>query len=482
MPLDAAMPAFSLTFSRKHGMKKLAHIALLSLALLSAAGLAGAATVQQFQPQGKVADQTRITARFSAEMVKLGDTSAAGPFELDCQNIAGEGRWVDSRTWAWQLSRPLQPGERCIFSAKSGYTSPTGETFSGKNRFELQGAAPRPWRIVPAAGQPIEEDQAFVINGGSALDAVALAVSLLEDCPLFNAGHGAVFTRDETHELDAAVMDGDGLRAGAVACVTRIKHPVYAARAVMEKTSHVLLVGAGAETFARLHALEMVEPAYFSTDFRREQLQRARAEGRTLLDHDGGHAEQKTQDEQPLDEKTKFGTVGAVALDAHGHLAAATSTGGMTNKLPGRVGDSPLIGAGTYADDRYAAISCTGSGEMFIRAATAYDVCARMAYAGQSLHEAAHAAIERRAVVGDQAVDRAHRALEGLHRRARAVQRRLRLGHALRIDAVIDAQQRLALRAEHVHARHFRAPHHRPGRHPAAPDVAARSGRGVHAA
>ena len=235
--------------------------------------------------------------------------------------------------------------------------------------------------------------QRCLAEGGSALDAVALAVSLLEDCPLFNAGHGAVFTRDETHELDAAVMDGDGLRAGAVACVTRIKHPVYAARAVMEKTSHVLLVGAGAETFARLHALEMVEPAYFSTDFRREQLQRARAEGRTLLDHDGGHAEQKTQDEQPLDEKTKFGTVGAIALDAHGHLAAATSTGGMTNKLPGRVGDSPLIGAGTYADDRYAAISCTGSGEMFIRAATAYDVCARMAYAGQSLHEAAHAAI-----------------------------------------------------------------------------------------
>ena len=232
--------------------------------------------------------------------------------------------------------------------------------------------------------------QKCLADGGSALDAAVLAVSLLEDCPLFNAGHGSVFTRDETHELDAAVMDGNGLRAGAVACVSRIKHPVHAARAVMDKTSHVLLVGPGAEAFARLHALEMVDPAYFSTDFRREQLQRARAEGRTLLDHDGGQPEQT---EPPLDEKAKFGTVGAVALDARGHLAAATSTGGMTNKLPGRVGDSPLIGAGTYADDRYAAISCTGSGEMFIRAATAYDVCARMAYAGQSLHEAAHAAI-----------------------------------------------------------------------------------------
>ena len=229
--------------------------------------------------------------------------------------------------------------------------------------------------------------QKCLADGGSALDAVTLAVSLLEDCPLFNAGHGSVFTRDETHELDASVMDGEGLRAGAVACVSHIKHPVQAARAVMEKTSHVLLVGAGAEDFARLHELEMVTPDYFSTEFRREQLLRARAEGLTLLDHDGGH------EEQPLNEKTKFGTVGAVALDAHGHLAAATSTGGMTNKLPGRVGDSPLIGAGTYADDRYAAVSCTGSGEMFIRAAAAYDVCARMAYAEQSLHEAAHATV-----------------------------------------------------------------------------------------
>ena len=232
--------------------------------------------------------------------------------------------------------------------------------------------------------------QTCLAEGGSALDAVTLAVSLFEDCPLFNAGHGAVFTRDETHELDAAVMDGDGLRAGAVAGVSRIKHPVLAARAVMEKTSHVLLVGVGAEALAQENGLDMVTPDYFSTDFRREQLYTARAAGRMMLDHD---VERGAQSEAPLDEKNKFGTVGAVALDARGHLAAATSTGGMTNKLPGRVGDSPLIGAGTYADDRYAAISCTGSGEMFIRAATAYDVCARMAYAGQSLEEAAHAAV-----------------------------------------------------------------------------------------
>ena len=128
-------------------MKKQAFLAL----TLSFAALAHAATVQRFQPQGKVANQTQITARFSAEMVRLGDTSAASPFDLDCQNISGAGRWVDARTWAWQLARPLQPGERCVFSAKSGYTSPTGETLSGKTRFELVGAAPRPWRIVPAA-------------------------------------------------------------------------------------------------------------------------------------------------------------------------------------------------------------------------------------------------------------------------------------------------------------------------------------------
>jgi uncharacterized protein YfaS (alpha-2-macroglobulin family) len=168
------MPTPLQTFSRKNGMKRLTLLAF----ALSSAGLAHAAAVQQFQPQGKVGDQTRITARFNAEMVKLGDTSAAAPFELDCQNIPGEGRWVDSRTWAWQLSRPLQPGERCVFSVKSDYTSPTGETLGGRSRFELVGASPRPWRIIPSAGSAIEEDQAFVINGGSALDAQSLEQNL----------------------------------------------------------------------------------------------------------------------------------------------------------------------------------------------------------------------------------------------------------------------------------------------------------------
>lgn len=236
--------------------------------------------------------------------------------------------------------------------------------------------------------------QELLARGGSALDAVSLAVDLLEDCPLFNAGHGAVFTHDETHELDAAVMDGATLEAGAVGCVTRIKRPARAARAVMEHTEHVLLVGAGAEALAQRLGLELVTPDYFSTEARREQLRRALAADKAMLDHDGASLTfRQPAAVPPLDESRKFGTVGAVALDAQGNLAAATSTGGMTNKQPGRVGDCPVIGAGTYADNRTAAISCTGTGEMFIRAAAAYDVCARMAYGGASLEAAAQAVV-----------------------------------------------------------------------------------------
>jgi L-asparaginase / beta-aspartyl-peptidase len=238
-------------------------------------------------------------------------------------------------------------------------------------------------RILQAAQQ-------LLAGGGSALDAVSLAVDQLEDCPLFNAGHGAVFTHDETHELDAAVMDGATLRAGAVGCVSRIRRPVRAARAVMERSEHVLLVGAGAEAFAQAVGLEMVSPEFFSTDARREQLRRALAADRAVLDHDGAALVfRQPSGPAPLAEDRKLGTVGAVALDARGNLAAATSTGGMTNKQPGRIGDSPVIGAGTYADNRTAAVSCTGTGEMFIRAVAAHDLCARMAYGGLSLEAAA---------------------------------------------------------------------------------------------
>jgi len=225
----------------------------------------------------------------------------------------------------------------------------------------------------------------LLTSGGTALDVVTLAVHLLEDCPLFNAGYGAVFTTDATHELDAALMDGRTLHAGAVAGVRHIRNPIRAARVVLEQGRHVLMAGLGAESLARAAGLVMVEADYFSTPERLAQLHAAQQQQRgAVLDHDGAAAVHH-----------KMGTVGAVALDRAGNLAAATSTGGMTNKCPGRIGDSPLIGAGTYADNRSAAVSCTGHGEAFIRSSAAHDVCARMAYGGLNLQQAAHALIHQ---------------------------------------------------------------------------------------
>lgn len=241
-----------------------------------------------------------------------------------------------------------------------------------------------------ALQQVLLAGQAVLAQGGTAMEAVCEAVRLLEDCPLFNAGHGAVFTAQATHELDAAVMDGATLAAGAVAGVSRIRNPVQAARAVMQNGQHVLMVAEGAERMAQEAGLATVEPSYFSTPARHAQLLAAQAlQAGVVLDHDGAAALAG----RAIDEGRKMGTVGAVALDAHGHLAAATSTGGMTNKLPGRLGDSPLIGCGTYADDRTAAVSCTGHGESFIRVAAAHDVCARMAYGGASLESATQAVV-----------------------------------------------------------------------------------------
>ncbi len=227
---------------------------------------------------------------------------------------------------------------------------------------------------IVAAGQQI------LAQGGSALDAVTEAVRLLEECPLFNAGKGSVFTHQGTHELDACVMDGRTCDAGAVAGVSRIRNPILAARAVLENSQHVLFAGEGAERFATAHGLEMVAPDFFFTQSRFDQLHRAQAElGRVLLDHDGA---------EPIDPDSKFGTVGAVALDALGNLAAATSTGGMTNKQAGRVGDTPIIGAGCYANNATVAVSSTGTGEIFMRGVAAYDVSALMEYAGLSLQQA----------------------------------------------------------------------------------------------
>lgn len=222
-------------------------------------------------------------------------------------------------------------------------------------------------------------------KGGTALDAVTLAVSMLEDNPLFNAGKGAVFTHQATHELDAAIMDGRTLACGSIAGVRHIKNPIHLARAVMEKSQHVFFIGEGAEVFARQQGLSMVSSDYFSTPERYQQLLKAQGQQKVLLDHD---AASHAQIIPPLDEKNKMGTVGAVALDKDGNLAAATSTGGMTNKAVGRVGDSPIIGAGCYANNHTCAISSTGHGEIFIRSVAAYDISALMEYAGMNLQAA----------------------------------------------------------------------------------------------
>jgi len=227
--------------------------------------------------------------------------------------------------------------------------------------------------------------QQILAAGGSALDAVTEAVRLLEECPLFNAGKGAVFTHQGTHELDASIMDGRTLDVGAVASVSQIRNPILAARKVMENSPHVLFIGAGAEAFAAEQGLEQVAPDFFSTPERWEQLQRALSSQQMVLDHDGAA---QSHSDDPLDPDRKFGTVGAVALDLQGNLAAATSTGGMTNKQVGRVGDSPLVGAGCYANNETVAVSCTGTGEVFIRTLAAYDVSAQMEYGGRSLQQA----------------------------------------------------------------------------------------------
>ena len=223
--------------------------------------------------------------------------------------------------------------------------------------------------------QALEAGHAVLAGGGTALDAVTASLVLMEDSPLFNAGRGAVFNAQGINELDASIMDGNGQRAGAIAGVHRVKNPIRLARAVMEKSPHVMLVGEGAEAFAKeVGGIDLVDPAWFRTEHRWKQLEEARQRDTAAL-----------EDPSP---GQYFGTVGAVALDRAGHIAAATSTGGMTNKRWGRVGDSPIIGAGTWADAR-CGVSATGWGEFFIRLAVAHDICARVAYGGLSLPVAA---------------------------------------------------------------------------------------------
>lgn len=208
----------------------------------------------------------------------------------------------------------------------------------------------------------------ILARGGSALDAVVAAVKVMEDSPLFNAGKGAVFTADGRNELDASIMDGNTGKAGAVAGLRAVRNPIEAARRVMDSTKHVMLAGQGAEDFARSQHLEIVDPSYFYTDESWQEYLKVKENN----EKDG-----------------RKGTVGAVALDKNGNLAAATSTGGMVFKRYGRIGDSPVIGAGTYANNQSCAVSCTGHGEFFIRNAVAYDLAARMSYLGESLEKAA---------------------------------------------------------------------------------------------
>lgn len=238
-------------------------------------------------------------------------------------------------------------------------------------------------RAALAAGQ------AVLADGGSALEAVIATVVRLEDNPLFNAGHGAVFTSDARNELDAGVMDGSSLAAGAVAGARTIRNPILAALEVMRDGRSVLLGSDGAEQFAREHGLALADPSYFATPHRLAQLRavQAKAGSAAVVDHDAAAAME--------DGSQPSGTVGAVARDRQGHLAAATSTGGLTNKMPGRISDSSIVGAGVYANDATCAVSCTGTGERFIRACVAYDIHARMKYLRQDLARAAQDSISQ---------------------------------------------------------------------------------------
>ena len=237
-------------------------------------------------------------------------------------------------------------------------------------------------RIRATLEQAVVAGHTVLANGGSSLDAVTAALTLLEDSPLFNAGKGAVFNALGNNELDASIMDGATLNAGAVASVRRIKNPILLAQKVMTDSPHVLLVGEGAEAFARTVGIEIVEPEYFHTDFRWQQLQKIKAR----------------EELRSTYRDSWYSTVGAVALDQQGNLAAGTSTGGTSNKRWGRIGDSPVIGAGTYANNKSCAVSATGHGEFFIRSVVAYDICARVQYNNQSLAESARQVVQEELV------------------------------------------------------------------------------------
>ncbi|WP_224484199.1 isoaspartyl peptidase/L-asparaginase family protein [Robertkochia aurantiaca] len=239
--------------------------------------------------------------------------------------------------------------------------------------------------------EAVRKGYEILAAGGSGLDAVEQSIQVMEESPLFNAGKGAVFTNEGKNELDASIMHGKTLNAGAVAGVTSVKSPIALARKVMENSEHVMFAGEGAETFAKEQGLEIVDPSYFYTENRWKSLERAKEREEVELDHDG-----QASLYDPFIKDSKFGTVGCVVLDKEGNLVAGTSTGGMTNKRWGRVGDAPIIGAGTYANNASCAVSSTGWGEFFIRGVIAHDIAAMMQYGGISLQEASQKVIQEK--------------------------------------------------------------------------------------
>ncbi len=271
------------------------------------------------------------------------------------------------------------PPEKAVLVIHGGAGAPSKKTLTPERQAQY----------VADLERALRAGHALLKVGRPALDAVEAAVMVLEDSPLFNAGKGAVFTHEGRNELDASIMTGQDKRAGAVAGVTTIKNPIRAARAVMEKSPHVMLFGPGAERFAESVGLEIVGPEYFRTEERWKALQRALEAEKT------GGGQVRAPLESPAG-RPYFGTVGAVAVDQEKHLAAATSTGGMTNKRWGRVGDSPIIGAGVYADDPTCAVSSTGHGEFFIRQVVAHDIAALMEYKGLSVRAAAEHVVHRK--------------------------------------------------------------------------------------
>ncbi|MCH8020311.1 isoaspartyl peptidase/L-asparaginase [candidate division KSB1 bacterium] len=282
-----------------------------------------------------------------------------------------------------------------FFQSKEAYSQKTNSTFGmvihgGAGTILKKNMTPELEQAYQSKlKEALQTGYDILKNNGSSMDAVEATIKILEDSPLFNAGKGAVFTGDGTHELDASIMDGKTLQAGAVASVKHVKNPITLARLVLEKSPHVMMVGAGAEEFAVQHNLDRVSQYYFYTEKRWKSLQKRKesVEEKTTLVPE--------KENIKLTDKEK-GTVGAAALDKAGNLAAGTSTGGMTNKMFGRVGDSPIIGAGTYANNQTCAVSGTGHGEYFMRLLVSYDIHALMAYEGKSLKEAANTVIMKK--------------------------------------------------------------------------------------